>query len=59
MRAYRRRRKRRLRYIRTLVDPSDLDGLVRLKLLRNEERNDLECIAGAIRMAMWWAISKR
>ena len=49
MRAYRRRRREGSFFVRVQLDQPDIEGLVRLKLLRPGERQDTEALQVAVR----------
>ena len=48
MRAYRKRRREGSFFVRVQLDPPDIDGLVRRKLLRPGERQDPEALQVAV-----------
>ena len=48
MRAYRRRRREGSFFVRVQLDPPDIDGLVRRKLLRPGQRQDPEALQVAV-----------
>ena len=48
MRLYRRRRSRKLRCVRVLVAPAEIDGLIAKGYLPSDKRNDPEAISSAI-----------
>jgi hypothetical protein len=48
MRAYRRRRREGSFFVRVQLDPPDIDGLVRRKLLRPGQRQDTEALQVAV-----------
>ena len=49
MRAHRKRRREGSFIVRVQLDPSDIDGFVRLKLLRPGQRRDTEALQVAVR----------
>jgi hypothetical protein len=49
MRAHRKRRREGSFIVRVQLDPSDIDGFVRLKLLRPGQRQDTEALQVAVR----------
>jgi hypothetical protein len=48
MRQYRNRRRHGLRYVRVALHVTDIDGLVQMRLLKEEERQDAEAIQTAV-----------
>jgi hypothetical protein len=49
MRAHRKRRREGSFIVRVQLDPPDIDGFVRLKLLRPGQRQDTEALQVAVR----------
>jgi len=49
MRAHRKRRREGSFIVRVQLDPSDVDGFIRLKLLRPGQRQDTEALQVAVR----------
>ena len=48
MRRYRKRRRQVLRSVRILLDQPDIDALIRLKLLKKDQRQDVEALQTAV-----------
>jgi hypothetical protein len=48
MRRYRKQRKQGLRPVRILLDEMDIDALIRLRLLKEERRQDVEALQTAV-----------
>jgi hypothetical protein len=48
MRRYRRQRKQGLRSVRILLDETDIDALIRMRLLKEERRQDAEALQTAV-----------
>jgi len=48
MRQYRKRRRRGLRSVRILLDETDIDALIRMKLLKEHQRQDAEALQTAV-----------
>jgi hypothetical protein len=48
MRRYRKQRKRGLRSVRILLDDMDIDALIRMKLLKKDQREDAEALQTAV-----------
>jgi hypothetical protein len=48
MRAYRKRRREGVRYARVALHVTEIDALVRLRLLRHEQRRDPEALQVAV-----------
>jgi hypothetical protein len=48
MRRYRKQRKQGLRPVRILLDETDIDALIRMKLLKEERRRDVEALQTAV-----------
>jgi len=47
MRRYRKRRRRGLRSVRILLDQRDIDALIRMRLLKKDQRQDVEALQTA------------
>ena len=47
MRRYRKQRKQGLRPVRILLDETDIDALIRMKLLKEEQRHDIKALQTA------------
>jgi hypothetical protein len=48
MRRYRKRRRQGLRSVRILLDQPDIDALIRMKLLKKDQREDAEALQTAV-----------
>ena len=48
MRRYRKQRKQGLRSVRTLLDEMDIDALIRMKLLKEDQRQDPKALQRAL-----------
>ena len=48
MRRYRRQRKQGLRSVRILLDETDIDALIRMRLLTEDQRQDEEALRTAV-----------
>ena len=48
MRLYRKQRRQGLRSIRILLDETDIDALIRLRLLKEDQRHDVEALQTAV-----------
>ena len=48
MRLYRKQRKQGLRSIRILLDKTDIDALIRLRLLKEDQRQEVEALQTAV-----------
>jgi len=48
MRRYRKQRSRGLRSVRILLDDTDIDALIRMKLLKQDQREDAEALQTAV-----------
>jgi hypothetical protein len=48
MRRYRKQRKQGLRPVRILLDETDIDALIRMKLLKEEQRHDIKALQTAV-----------
>ena len=48
MRRYRKQRKQGLRPIRILLDEMDIDALIRMRLLKEDQRQDVEALQTAV-----------
>jgi hypothetical protein len=48
MRRYRKRRRQGLRSVRILLDQPDIDALIRMKLLKKDQRQDVEALQIAV-----------
>jgi len=48
MRRYRKHRRQGLRSVRILLDQPDIDALIRLKLLKKDQRQDVDALQTAV-----------
>ena len=48
MRRYRKQRRQGLRPVRILLDETDIDALIRMRLLKEERRQDAEALQTAV-----------
>ena len=48
MRRYRKQRRQGLRCVRILLDETDIDALIRLRLLKEDQRQDVEALQTAV-----------
>jgi hypothetical protein len=48
MRLYRERRRQRLRYIPIPLHATDIDGLIRIRLLTEDQRQDIDALRAAV-----------
>ena len=48
MRRYRKQRRQGLRPVRILVDENDIDALIRMRLLKEDQRQDPEALQTAV-----------
>jgi hypothetical protein len=48
MRLYRRQRRRGLRSVRILLDETDIDALIRMRLLKEDQRQNVEALQTAV-----------
>jgi hypothetical protein len=48
MRRYRKQRRQGLRSVRILLDEMDIDALIRMRLLKEDERRDIEALQVAV-----------
>jgi len=48
MRRYRKQRRQGLRSVPVLLDETDIDALIRMSLLREDQRQDLEALQTAV-----------
>jgi hypothetical protein len=48
MRRYRKQRKQGLRPVRILLGETDIDALIRMKLLKEEQRHDIKALQTAV-----------
>jgi hypothetical protein len=48
MRRYRKQRKQGLRSVRILLDETDIDALIRMRLLKEDQRQDVQALQTAV-----------
>ena len=48
MRRYRKQQKQGLRPVRILLDETDIDALIRMRLLKEDQRQDVEALQTAV-----------
>jgi hypothetical protein len=48
MRRYRKQRRQGLRSVRILLDETDIDALIRMRLLKEDQRQDVEALQTAV-----------
>ena len=48
MRRYRKQRRRGLRSVRILLDETDIDALIRMRLLKEDQRQNVEALQAAV-----------
>ena len=48
MRLYRRRRRDRVRYVPVPLDVVDIDDLIRIRLLKEDQRQDIDALRAAV-----------
>ena len=48
MRHYRKQRRQGLRSVRILLDETDIDTLIRMRLLKEDQRQDVEALQTAV-----------
>jgi hypothetical protein len=48
MRNYRKQRRQGLRSVRILLDETDIDALIRMRLLKEDQRQDVEALQTAV-----------
>jgi len=48
MRHYRKQRRQGLRSVRILLDETDIDALIRMRLLKKDQRQDVEALQTAV-----------
>jgi hypothetical protein len=56
MRRYRKRRRQRMQYIPIPLHASEIDALIRMRLLKNEQRQDVEALQTAILTLVYRAV---
>ena len=58
MRLHRKRRREGTYSVRVQLDPPDIDGLIRLRLLRREQRQDAEALQIAVRALIYKVLDR-
>ena len=58
MRLHRKRRREGTYTVRVQLDPPDIDGLIRLRLLRREQRQDAEALQIAVRALIYKVLDR-
>ena len=58
MRLHRKRRREGTYTVRVQLDPPDIDGLIRLRLLRREQRQDTEALQIAVRALIYKVLDR-
>jgi len=48
MRLYRKRRRQGMRYVPVPLDVADIDGLIRIRLLKEDQRQDIDALRAAV-----------
>jgi hypothetical protein len=56
MRRYRKRRRQRMRYIPIPLHVSEIDALIRMRLLKDEQRQDVEALQTAVLTLVYRAL---
>jgi hypothetical protein len=56
MRLHRKRRREGTYSVRVQLDPPEIDGLIRLRLLRREQRQDAEALQTAVMALIYRAL---
>jgi hypothetical protein len=59
MSLYRKRRRQGLRYVRIELHVTEIDELIRLRLLKEEERHNPELIQSAVQGLLYWGLEER
>jgi hypothetical protein len=59
MRLYRERRRQRLRYISIALHVTEIDALIRMRLLKEEERQDVDALRAAVLTLVYRAVEGR
>jgi hypothetical protein len=54
MRLYRKRRRDGIQYVRIPLHVADIDDLIRMGLLKEEERHDAEALQTAVLSLVYW-----
>ena len=55
MRRYRKQRKQGLRPVRILLGETDIDALICMRLLKEDQRQDVEALETAVLGLIYWA----
>jgi hypothetical protein len=55
-RLYRKRRRQGLRYVRIPLHVTDIDGLIRMRLLKEDQRQDAEALQTAVLTLVYRAL---
>jgi hypothetical protein len=58
MRLYRKRRRQGLRYVRIELHVTDVDSLIRMRLLKEEQRQDPEAVQAALTGLIYRALEE-
>jgi hypothetical protein len=58
MRLHRKRRREGTYSVRVQLDPPDIDGLIRLRLLRREQRQDTEALQISVRALIYKVLDR-
>jgi hypothetical protein len=58
MRLHRKRRREGTRYVRIALDNSEIDGLIRLKVLPKEHREDADALQAAVLTIVYQALDE-
>jgi hypothetical protein len=58
MRRYRKQRRQGLRYIPIPLHVSEIDALIRMRLLKEEQRQDLEALRAAVLTLVYRAMER-
>jgi len=56
MRRYRKQRRQGLRSVRILLDDTDVDALIRMRLLKDDQRQDVEALQTAVLTLVYRAV---
>jgi len=56
MRGYRKRRRDKMQNVRIELHVTDIDGLIRVRFLREEERGDPESVQTAVLGLLYWVL---
>ena len=58
MRLYRKRRREGVRYVPVPLDVVDIDGLIRIRLLKEDQRQDIDALRAAVLTLVYRAIEE-